>query len=125
MFRTLTLTVAAMCLAAGTVNAHHSYAVFDREHPVSIEGDLERVVFGNPHVILALRAGDKTYSVEWGNISQMNRWNIAKDTLTAGDHVVVTGAVPRDPADHRLSLVSEITRPADGWNWSRTIPASR
>jgi len=123
MPRIFAATLAAVCLAAATASAHHNYAVFDREHPVSIEGDIERVVFGNPHVILAIRAGDTTYSVEWGNLQQMTRWSITKDTLAAGDHVIVTGAVPRDRADHRLSLVTAIRRPADGWNWGRTIPS--
>ena len=58
MPRIVALTLAAVALAAASLDAHHSYAVFDREHPVSIEGDIERVVFGNPHVILAVRAAD-------------------------------------------------------------------
>ena len=119
MPRIVALTLAAVALAAASLDAHHSYAVFDREHPVSIEGDIERVVFGNPHVILAVRAADVTYSVEWGNINQMVRTNVASNTLVAGDHVIVTGSAPRDPADHRLSIITDIRRPSDGWHWSR------
>jgi hypothetical protein len=122
MARMFALTLAAVALAAASLDAHHSYAVFDREHPVSIEGDIERVVFGNPHVILAVRAADVTYSVEWGNINQMVRTNVASNTLVAGDHVIVTGSAPRDRADHRLSIITDIRRPADGWHWSRWSP---
>jgi hypothetical protein len=118
MARILSATIAAVCLAAATLNAHHSYAAFDREHPVSIEGDIERVVFANPHVTLMLHSGETTYSVEWGNLRQMDRWNIAKETLAAGDHIIVTGSVTYDRADHRLSIVKGIRRPADGWSWS-------
>ena len=111
MPRVFTLTLAAVVLAAASLNAHHSYAVFDREHLVSIDGVIERVVFGNPHVILAVRAADVTYNVEWGNLNQMIRTNVASTTLVAGDHVIVTGSAPRDPADHRLSIITEICRP--------------
>src|SRR5256885_2373871 len=121
MSRIFALTLAAVALAAASLSAHHSYAVFDREHPVSIEGVVERVVFANPHVILAVRAGDVTYSVEWGNLNQMVRTNVASTTLVAGDRVIVTGSAPRDPADHRLSIITDIRRPSDGWHWSRAF----
>jgi hypothetical protein len=117
--RTLTLAFAIVVFAAATARAHHSYALFDREHPVTIEGELERIVFGNPHVVLAVRSGGTTYSVEWGNLIQMGRWSVTKDTLAAGDHIIVTGSVPHDPADHRLSIVTAVKRPTDGWHWER------
>jgi hypothetical protein len=119
MSRVIALTLAAVGLAASTLSAHHSYALFDREHPVSVEGEIERVVFANPHVIVSMRTGEASYSVEWGNLNQMVRWNITKDTLHVGDHIVVTAAPTHDPADRRLSLVTEMRRPVDGWRWSR------
>jgi hypothetical protein len=101
------------------VAAHHSYAAFDREHPMSIEGEITQLVYGNPHVVIAVRATDATYSVEWGNLRQMNQWNVAKDTLAVGDHIVVTASATHERTDHRLSLVNAIRRPADGWAWTR------
>jgi len=119
MSRLIALTCAGVLLAATTLVAHHSYAAFDREHPVSVEGDIESLLFVNPHVVVGLRATDGTYRVEWGALNQMVRWSITRDTLRVGDHVIVTAAPTRDPAERRLSLVSEIRRPADGWHWSR------
>jgi len=119
MSRLIALTCACVLLAAATLGAHHSYAAFDREHPVSIEGDIDSLLFVNPHVVVGLRAADGTYRVEWGALNQMMRWNITRDTLHVGDHVIVTAAPTHDPAERRLSLVSEIRRPADGWRWSR------
>ena len=48
MIRTLAVTVVAIGfgMSSAVLNAHHSYAAFDREHPVSIEGDITQVVFG-------------------------------------------------------------------------------
>ena len=116
MMKILAVT-AALALSAATLSAHHSYAAFDREHPVTVEGTIGRVLFANPHVVLTLDTGGKTLSVEWGNLRQMDRSSVTTDTLRVGDRIVVTGAATRDPEDKRISLITDIKRPADGWHW--------
>jgi len=115
------LTVAALCLTATAAFAHHSYAAYDREHPVSIEGDISQVVYANPHVILTVQANDAEYTVEWLSLYQVSRWIVAKGKLAVGDHVVLTGCALRDKTERRISLVTDIRRPSDGWAWSRQI----
>jgi hypothetical protein len=115
------LTVAALCLTATAAFAHHSYAAYDREHPVSIEGDISQVVYANPHVILTVHANDAEYTVEWLSLYQVSRWIVAKGKLAVGDHVVLTGCALRDKTERRISLVTDIRRPSDGWAWSRQI----
>jgi uncharacterized protein DUF6152 len=119
MVRKIALVFAAVVLSAAALDAHHSYAAFDREHPVSVEGDIESLLFVNPHVVFSLKAADGTYKVEWGALNQMVRWNITRDTLHVGDRVVVTAAPTHDPSERRLSIVTEIRRPGDGWRWAR------
>jgi hypothetical protein len=111
----------AVLVAAGPASAHHSYAAYDREHPVSIEGDISQVVYANPHVILTVHANDAEYTVEWLSLYQVSRWVVAKGKLAVGDHVVLTGCALRDKTERRISLVSDIRRPSDGWAWSRQI----
>jgi hypothetical protein len=123
MVTRIALAVAAVLVVAATARAHHSYAAFDREHPVTVEGDIERMIFANPHVTFTLHSRETTYSVEWGNLNQMNRANVTSTTLAPGDHVIVTGSITFDRTDHRLSIVKAITRPSDGWSWA--TPASR
>ena len=124
MTRTLAMTLVAIGLgmSSAVLDAHHSYAGFDREHPVSIEGDITQVVFANPHVVLTVRAADADYSVEWLSMFQLTGlYHVAKDTLAVGDHVVVTARATHDRSEHRLSLVTDVRRPIDGWSWSRPL----
>lgn len=108
-------------VTATTVSAHHSYAAYDRDHPVSIEGQILQVLYANPHVILRVRTNDAEYTVEWLSLYQVSRWVVAKGKLGVGDHIVLTGCALRDKTEHRISLVTDIRRPSDGWTWSRQI----
>jgi len=121
MSRILASTLTTICLCAATLSAHHSYAAFDREHPVSIEGNLAQVLYANPHVVMTVRTADGDYTVEWLSFTQVSRWMIDKGTLNVGDHVIITARATRDRTEHRLSLVTDIRRPADGWSWSRPL----
>jgi len=121
MSRALILTLTAICLTATVASAHHSYAAYDRDHPVSIEGEISQVLYANPHVILTVRTTDAEYTVEWLSLYQVSRWIVAKGKLAVGDHIVLTGCALRDRTERRISLVTDIRRPSDGWTWSRQI----
>jgi Family of unknown function (DUF6152) len=122
MSRSYAAALAIFCLSATTLSAHHSYAAFDRDHPVSIEGEISRVLYANPHVVVTVRAADGDYTVEWLSFTQLTRSPEAKATsLNVGDHVIVTARATKDRSEHRLSLVTDIRRPADGWSWSRPL----
>jgi hypothetical protein len=112
-------------LATAGVYAHHSYADFLVDQPVSIEGDLVDVLYANPHVMLKLKAGDsRTYTAEWRAWSQLSRRGMTERVLNPGDHLIVTASPARNPDVYRLALIREIRRPADGWSWVRTVPSA-
>ena len=121
MLRTLGLLLVALFVTAITVSAHHSYAAYDRDHPVSIEGEISQVLYANPHVLLTVRTNDAEYTIEWLSLYQVSRWIVAKGKLGVGDHIILTGCALRDKTEHKISLVSDIRRPSDGWTWSRQI----
>jgi hypothetical protein len=57
-------------------------------------------------------------------------WRIDAATLHKGDRLVLTGS-PYECESNRMSLLTSVTRPADGWSWSvkrdargEPIPAS-
>jgi hypothetical protein len=75
MARMSLTVVAALILAYGSaLYAHHGYANFYLDQSKSIEGELESVLFGNPHVILTIRGTDSTvYTVTWRTPAQVKR----------------------------------------------------
>ena len=120
MTRTIVATIAA-ALAAGTAYGHHSYGAYFEDQTVTIEGTLEAIRFANPHVVLTLRTdAPQVYTLEWQNLIQLRHGNVGPTTLKAGDRLTVIRSPPRDPASHTITLLREISRPADGWRWRRT-----
>jgi hypothetical protein len=120
MKRTVFVAIGAMILVGSSALAHHGYANFYLDQNKSIEGDLESLRFVNPHVVLTIRAADSTlYTATWNSASQVERAGVARSTLKIGDHLIVTGAPPRDPTSREVMPVWEIRRPRDGWHWVR------
>lgn len=114
------LTVLALA-AAARVNAHHSFAATYLEgQSVTIEGDLVTFELRNPHSFVNVMVKDPSgqmvrYLVEWGSTTQL-QGKISRETLKAGDHIIITGNPARNADDHRVRLVT-LRRPKDGWSW--------
>jgi hypothetical protein len=114
------VAVAAL-LACATASAHHSFAATYLEtESVTIEGDLVTFELRNPHSFVNVMVKDSAgatvrYVVEWASPSQL-LGKITRDTLKAGDHIIVTGNPARNPDDRRVRLVT-LKRPKDGWSW--------
>lgn len=89
----------------------------------TITGTIGRIEWANPHIIMIVDASDSTYRIEWMNLRQLAMAGLERDVLLAGDRVVITGTKNRDPNVHIMTLLSEISRPSDGFTWSR--PRSR
>lgn len=108
------LLVATAAIAAGATraSAHHSFAAtYLEDQTVTIEGDLVQFLFRNPHSFVHVNVKEKDgstvrYAVEWGGAGQLGGQGVTRDTLKPGDHVIITGAPGRNPADHRVRMVS-------------------
>jgi len=119
--RTPLFAILAVTLCAASADAHHSYGAYFEDRTVSIEGTIESMRFANPHVTFELRTdAGEIYTAEWQNLIQLRHGNVGPDTLKAGDRVVVIASPPRDPSSHKITLLREVRRPADGWLWRRT-----
>lgn len=103
--------------------AHHSFAAhYFEEQSVSIQGELVEFEYKSPHAWVHVMAKDdkgqlQRFSAEWANPNRLQQFTITKDTLKAGDYVIVTGSPGRNASDGKIHLKS-IERPADGWKWS-------
>ena len=116
------LLVLALLITA-PVFAHHSYGDIDRDRSITLSGTLDDITFANPHVMLRVRADDGvTYAVDWMNLTQLARMGVTKATLKVGERVTVTGNPHRDPWKKHVALLTEVTRPLDGWKWERYAP---
>jgi uncharacterized protein DUF6152 len=115
----LTVTLAA---AALPVRAHHSFAAtYDESKTAKIEGTLVQFLFRNPHSFVHVMAPDENgqmqrWAVEWGGVGQLAGQGVTRETLKTGDVVVITGNLGRNPADHRIRMVT-LRRPSDGFGW--------
>lgn len=118
---TLRIVGALAALAAcGSGYAHHSYAQYDRCQSITVEGEIERVDWANPHVVVSLRLDDSTsYRVEWLAVSRLDSAGVSR-ALYVGDRVAVTGSRNRDPDVRVMTLITEIDRPRDDWRWHRS-----
>lgn len=60
------VVVAATALAAGTAQAHHSFAMFDMNREVTVSGTVRQFQWTNPHAYIQLMAKDaEGRDVEW------------------------------------------------------------
>lgn len=99
MDRIFVLSVALMISSAAA--AHHATTVaYDTENLTSIEGEVTRVFWRNPHIVLTiertLENGEtETWEAESGSTNSLQRIGIGRDIVSVGDHVSLFGAVSR------------------------------
>jgi hypothetical protein len=107
-----------------TARAHHSFAAtYHEDKTVSIQGKLVQFLFRNPHSFVHVEAPDENgeiqrWAVEWAGLGQLAGAGITRETLKYGDVVVITANPGRNPADHRLRMVT-LRRPSDGFTWGQ------
>lgn len=123
MKRLLVAAVAAWtCVLGAQAYAHHSFAAtYIEDKSVTIEGELVQVLFRNPHSFVHLTVTEKDatmirYAIEWGGAAQLGGQGVTRETLKLGDRLIISGNPGRNPADHRVRMIS-LRRPSDGLSW--------
>jgi hypothetical protein len=120
------LLLVLVWVTAVPTHAHHSFsATYFEDKVQKIEGNLVQFLYRNPHSFVHVMAPDdagamQRWAIEWGAGLQLGQQGVTRDSLHAGDHVVIEGNPGRNPADHRLRMRT-ILRPSDGWKWSGTF----
>jgi hypothetical protein len=115
--------VLLIVLASGTAAiAHHSYAsTYDVASRIRLEGRLLTFQLRNPHSYVHVQAPDESgemqrWAVEWSGAGALGRQGIERDSLRAGDEVVVMANPSRARGEHRALMLS-LVRPSDGLSW--------
>ena len=96
---------AVILMVAGTVSAHHSFAMFDQGKLISLKGTVAEYYWINPHghIILNVAAGpgiDPKMVGEWDiecastSIMRLQGWS--SSTLKAGDQVTISANPLKD-----------------------------
>jgi hypothetical protein len=91
--RTVTLSIAALLASAvESVAAHHSFAMFDMEKEVKLEGTVKEYQWTNPHIWVQLLVKDASgkqveWAVECNSVSSMGRAGWTRKTLNTGDKI--------------------------------------
>jgi len=88
-FKTLVLKIIAMVMVAAPAVAHHSYAMFDGEKTMTIEGTVKKFQWTNPHSLIFVSvAGASGQAVDWaiehGSPAGLARQGWTPKTLTPG-----------------------------------------
>ena len=97
------LAAGALALTAGPILAHHSFAMFDKEHQVDLEGVVQEFRFANPHtfIYLVVKQDDgntETWSLEGQSPAALVRSGWTSKTLKAGDELKMRIAPLRSDA---------------------------
>jgi hypothetical protein len=91
---TTLLAAGALVGFAGPVFAHHSFAMFDQEHPIELVGAVKEFKFTSPHtfIILEVKSGDATevWNLEGQAPGGLQRDGWSAKTLPPGTELKMT-----------------------------------
>jgi hypothetical protein len=91
---TALLAAGALVGFTGSVFAHHSFAMFDQEHPTELVGTVKEFKFTSPHTFILLEVKGPTETVIWnlegGSPSALVRDGWSSKTLPPGTELKLT-----------------------------------
>ena len=91
---TALVAAAAIVGLAGTALAHHSFAMFDQEHPIELTGTVKEFKFTSPHtfILLEVKNGEETevWNLEGAAPGGLQRDGWSAKTLPPGTQLKLT-----------------------------------
>src|SRR5215475_10344816 len=82
----------ALVAGGGSALGHHSFAMFDQENPIELEGMVVEFKFTNPHTFILIEVkqkegGTTTWNLEGGSPSALVRDGWSSKTIKPGDEL--------------------------------------
>jgi len=103
--RSLMIAALGLALLAGPARAHHSFAMFDNDHPGALTGVVKQVIWSNPHIALLVYRDAKPsetpelWTFESGSPGNLTRAGWTSRSFQPGDRVMVQYLPLRDGGD--------------------------
>ena len=120
-----TIAALALVITSSIASAHHSFAMFDHDKQIKLEGTVTNFQWTNPHVYIAMdvpeeQGGKKAWTIEGANPGILNRVGWKFNMIKAGDEITVIVAPLRtgEPG----ALLKQVTL-ADGRSFTNGVPA--
>src|SRR5258706_11122002 len=118
MKRQSMIFLAAFCLLVmtGSMDAHHSTAMYDGEHPITVSGVVKKFDWTNPHAFIFLDVKDEKgnvveWEVEMMSLNHLRGYGWTHSTVKPGDVISCTGGAAKSGA---TSMISSYMKLADG-----------
>ena len=110
------LVLFAALASAASAYAHHSTAMYDMNHPVTVSGVVKRFEWTNPHAFVYLEVKDDKgnvvdWEVEMMSLNHLRGYGWTRDTIKVGDTISCTGGAAKSGAP---SMISSYMKLGDG-----------
>jgi uncharacterized protein DUF6152 len=102
--KVVALTAIVVTAFAAPASAHHSFAMFDAESTVTLQGTVKEFEWTNPHSWLRVMVTDEKtgqlalWALELSSPARLKRMGMSADSVKAGDAVSVTFHPMKDGA---------------------------
>jgi len=90
MIRSCTL-VAVLAGMTGAAFAHHGWGSYDAANPVTVTGPILTSKFENPHALVTVRSGEKTWTVTLAPTSRMSSRGASQNMIAVGKNISAYG----------------------------------
>jgi uncharacterized protein DUF6152 len=101
------VTLAWAALAPMVALAHHSSSLFLFNKRVTVEGNIVKVAWQNPHVYVTIESVGPNgkpmqQDIQGASLSMIKTFGLTREMLAPGTHVKIDAAAQRSAADHLL-----------------------
>jgi len=105
--RATVITVVAILLGAGMVEAHHGWSGYDASKELTLTGTIKEAGYEHPHGSVRLQTPDKTWVVVLAPPSRMENRGLRREMLAPGTQATVVGYPNRtDPDEMRAERIT-------------------
>jgi hypothetical protein len=100
-------------LAALPAVAHHSWARYDGDHVITVEGTITAIEWASPHVVVQFTVASEgteptAWTMEMDPPTLLGRYGLRHDVLKPGMHVKLTGVRAKSGAPMMRAVTVEV-----------------